>query len=135
MTDIACAAFILNGEVLFVRRAPHKKRFPNQWDLVGGHVEAEESVSAALVREAEEEVGLTPRGFSLLAIVSEHDAEGGNETNYHVHAVTEWSGGNPQLLGDEHTEMKWIAIELLGSTGPVAHPQFMPILASMSGVP
>lgn len=121
--------------MLFARRAPHKKRFPEQWDLVGGHVETEESVSAALVREAEEEVGLTPTGFRLLAIVSEHNVEDGRKTNYHLHAVTEWSGGDPQLLGDEHTEMKWISIELLGSTGPVAHPQFLPILGAMSAVP
>lgn len=135
MTNIACAAFIRNGEVLFARRAPHKKRFPNQWDLVGGHVEVGESVSAALVREAQEEVGLTPTEFHLLAIVSEHDEEGGNKTRYRVHAVTEWSGGSPQLLGDEHTETKWVAIELLDYCSPVAHAQFMPILARMDGVP
>ncbi|WP_165928108.1 NUDIX hydrolase [Rhizobium sullae] len=64
MTRIACAAFVRNGFIFLVKRGPHKARYPNHWDLVGGHVELSETIEAALVWEAQEEVGLSPCGLT-----------------------------------------------------------------------
>ena len=66
MTDLACAILMRNGEILLAKRAADKRLYPNHWDLVGGHVEAGESVDAALIREVEEEVGVTPTAFRLV---------------------------------------------------------------------
>src|ERR1700722_19353993 len=49
-----------NGRVLLGLRAPSKKAWPRHWDTIGGHVEDGESLDDALVREIQEEVGVTP---------------------------------------------------------------------------
>lgn len=68
MTAIVLAVFIENGRILMVRRADHKKQYPGHWELIGGHIEADEAVEVALVREAEEEVGLAPTTFRHVGI-------------------------------------------------------------------
>ncbi|NTH25666.1 NUDIX hydrolase [Agrobacterium rhizogenes] len=129
MTDIVLAAFISDNHVLLVRRAPHKRQFPEYWDLVGGHVEVGETCDSALVREAQEEIGLTPIRFEYLKTVSEAPTANGGEVTYHIYAVTEWSGGAPCLLGDEHTDLAWVLMEDAISMKPLAHPAIIRILS------
>ncbi|MFC8197917.1 NUDIX hydrolase [Streptomyces sp. NPDC057298] len=52
-------AVILNraGEAFAQKRSPDRRLFPDTWDIVGGHVEAGESILEALAREVEEETG------------------------------------------------------------------------------
>ncbi|WP_406052522.1 NUDIX domain-containing protein [Streptomyces virginiae] len=52
-------AVILNddGEAFAQKRSPHRGLFPDSWDIVGGHVEAGETLLEALAREVEEETG------------------------------------------------------------------------------
>ena len=71
MAKIVCAGFVGNGKILLVRRASHRKWSANLWDLVGGHVEKGEGLDEALVRECEEEVGLTPLAFNKVATLYE----------------------------------------------------------------
>jgi mutator protein MutT len=108
VTAIVLAAFIGDGHVLMVRRAAHKRQFPEHWDLVGGHIETGETSDSALVREAQEEIGLTPIKFRYLEALSEAPTAHGREIKYHVYAVTKWSGGAPRLLGEEHTDLAWV---------------------------
>jgi len=128
LTDFACAVFVREGFVLLVKRAPHKAWYPNCWDLVGGHVEPGESVEAALVREAQEEVGLTPLQFRWIAELSEPETSGNPPARYHVYAVTEWDGGEPALLGDEHTAMQWVTSAQVSILDGVAHPQYSRVI-------
>lgn len=124
LIDFACAVFVRDGHVLLMKRAPHKAWYPNCWDLVGGHVEPSESVEAALIREAQEEVGLTPVRFRWIAELSEPQESGNPQARYHVYAVTEWVGGEPTLLGDEHTAMQWVAADHASILEGIAHPQY-----------
>ena len=72
-------AHILNsrGELLLQKRSPQKDLYPNSWDTaIGGHVHSGESVEKALLREAEEELGLSlPKYEPLFRYVHSNDYE------------------------------------------------------------
>ena len=99
-----------DGKILLGLRAASKKVWPNHWDTVGGRVELGESLDAALIREVQEEVGVTPTQFRLIAIVRERQPEIYGEALHHIYAVTSWHGGDPANVCDEHTELKWFSV-------------------------
>jgi 8-oxo-dGTP diphosphatase len=99
-----------NGQVLLGLRASWKKVWPDHWDTIGGRVEPGESLEAALIREVQEEVGVTPTDFKQIAIVRERQPERYGDTLHHVYAVTRWSGGEPSNVCDEHSELKWFDV-------------------------
>jgi 8-oxo-dGTP diphosphatase len=109
MAEIVCAAFIDHGRVLLVRRAAHRRRSANKWDLVGGHVEKGEGLDVALVRECQEEVGLTPRAFDYATLYEDDDRK--KRSPFHIFRVPVWDGGNARLLGHEHSELGWFAAD------------------------
>jgi 8-oxo-dGTP diphosphatase len=100
-----------DGKVLLGLRAPWKKAWPSHWDTIGGRVEDGESLDDAMVREAREEVGVTPTRFKLIAIVREKQPELYGDALHHVYAVTGWQGGEPTNVCDEHTELKWFSVD------------------------
>jgi 8-oxo-dGTP pyrophosphatase MutT (NUDIX family) len=99
-----------DGKVLLGLRAPSKKVWPRHWDTIGGRVEQGESLEDALVREAQEEVGVTPTRFRLIATVRERQPEIYGDMLHHIYAVTRWQGGEPANVCDEHTELKWFSV-------------------------
>lgn len=112
MGQIVCAAFIDFDRVLFVRRAAHRKWSADKWDLVGGHVEKGEELDVALVRECQEEVGLTPRAFDLVTtLFEEEDSE--RKSPFHIFRISVWEGSAARLLGHEHSELAWFGVEEL----------------------
>ncbi|SCB12034.1 NUDIX hydrolase [Rhizobium hainanense] len=125
MTTIVLAAFIESGRVLMARRAANKQHYPGHWDLVGGHVEADEPIVATLIREAREEVGVTPVIFRYLGFFKDSRYE----TTYHLYEVTGWSDGLPRLIGDEHTDLAWVALDGASLVAPLAHPEVMSFLS------
>lgn len=56
-------------EVLLLKGAATKRLWANRYNGVGGHVEADEDVYAAAVREVEEETGLPVPALRLRAVV------------------------------------------------------------------
>ena len=61
--------FVLNGvDVLLMKRAPHKRVFPNQYNGVGGHIERDEDPLTSAKREILEETGLIVTNLQLRAI-------------------------------------------------------------------
>lgn len=100
-----------DGRILLGLRAPWKKAWPSHWDTIGGRVETGESLEAALVREAREEVGVTPTEFNLVATVRERQPEIHGDALHHLYAVTKWRGGEPANVCDEHTELRWFTVE------------------------
>jgi 8-oxo-dGTP diphosphatase len=99
-----------DGKVLLGLRAPSKRAWPCHWDTIGGRVEDGESLDEALIREVREEVGVTPIQFKLIATVKERRPETYGDALHHVYAVTNWQGGDPANICDEHTELKWFSI-------------------------
>jgi 8-oxo-dGTP diphosphatase len=99
-----------DGKILLGLRAPWKKVWPSHWDTIGGRVEAGETLDEALVREVQEEVGVTPTEYRLIATVRERQPEIYGDALHHVYAVTAWQGDEPANICDEHTELKWFTI-------------------------
>jgi 8-oxo-dGTP diphosphatase len=99
-----------DGKVLLGLRAPSKKVWPCHWDTIGGRVEDGESLDDALIREVQEEVGVTPIQFRLVATVKERHPEIYGDALHHVYVITSWQGGDPANVCDEHTELKWFSI-------------------------
>jgi 8-oxo-dGTP pyrophosphatase MutT (NUDIX family) len=118
MLHYACAIFVRDGRILLGKRAPHRTSCPNCWDVIGGHVEPGETVEQALIREAEEEIGLTPLRSVPAGRVDRAKAV------HHFFIVHDWRGGEPRLLGDEHTELGWFTIEDACALDALALPEY-----------
>jgi len=57
-------------DVLLLRGAPDKRIWPNQYNGVGGHVERDEDVLTAAVREMQEETALDVRNVRLRGVIN-----------------------------------------------------------------
>lgn len=102
MTEVV-AALIWNGEqFLICQRPPHKAR-PLLWEFPGGKLEPGETPPQALVRECQEELGVTLRvGAACGDLVYAYPDITIHLTLYHAVIVS----GAPQLL--EHHALRWI---------------------------
>ena len=63
--------FVTHGdEVLLLRGAPDKRIWPSRYNGIGGHVEPEEDVCSAALREIREEAGLEVMDLRLRGVVN-----------------------------------------------------------------
>lgn len=108
-----CAGGILisDGRVLLVKRSPDRKLYPDVWDMVGGHQNDGETIDQTLLREFDEEIGVTPTNFREMMVIAEPYPEINGERAYHVYAITAWRGPEPAIKNDEHTDIAWFTID------------------------
>lgn len=63
--------FVTHGDdVLLLRGAPDKRIWPNRYNGVGGHLERDEDVFSAALREIREETGLDVRDLRLRGLIN-----------------------------------------------------------------
>lgn len=110
MQDCACGILVRRDRILLGKRSPGKRLYPDTWDVFGGHRERGETVEATLIRELDEELGIVPTTFRFIEVLAEPDPRKYGDRAYHMYSVREWRGGEPRLLGDEHTEMRWFSV-------------------------
>lgn len=101
------AVLVRGGAVLLGRRSAHRKTYAGLWSFPGGHVETGETLDAALVREAREEIGVVPTVFRRWGAIADPKAPASDPVAYHLFVVDAWDGGEPVALGDEHSELRW----------------------------
>src|SRR4026209_280907 len=65
-----------NGGPLLVRRASRHGR--GNWQLPGGFIEPDETIEQAVVREVQEEAGVTAEVEAVLGLRSRYDPDSGN---------------------------------------------------------
>src|SRR5947209_6598947 len=111
MRYIVNALFIREGRVLLARRSPQRKAYATMWSFPGGHVEKNETLADALVRELREEVGVVPTTFASLGSISDPNANATDAATYYMYSVTAWEGGEPALIGSEHTALAWFTFK------------------------
>ena len=105
------AAVIMDpaGRVFTQRRSPTRKIFPNCWDVVGGHVEAGETMLQGLDREVHEETGWRLRSVETEVLALDWEPGDGvvrHEVNYLVRVEGDLSA--PRLEEGKHTEFLWV---------------------------
>lgn len=100
------------GQVFVHRRGPNRSFLPNGWDVLGGHVEAGETLLEALAREIEEESGWRLIGTPRLIYSAEWetDEHGTPNRRREFDFLVEVAGdlAHPRLEWPQHTEYRWI---------------------------
>ena len=119
-----CAGGLLvrSSEILLAKRSADRAFYPGVWDVVGGHCEGEETPTDALLRELEEELGVKALAFEEIATLEEPQPAENGEANYHIFAVTAWTG-EPRLLNAEHSEIRWLSLDQ-ALVLSLAHPRY-----------
>lgn len=81
-----------------------------RYNGVGGKIEGTETPEEAMLRETEEEIGVTPVTYEKVGVVSFDEFYKGEKTNltFHLYTVTEWDG-----IPTESEEMKpnWFSLD------------------------
>ncbi|QDZ11728.1 8-oxo-dGTP diphosphatase MutT [Devosia ginsengisoli] len=101
---VAVALIDADRRVLIAQR-PQGKQLAGLWEFPGGKVEPGESPEDALIRELEEELGISTKTACLAPVsFASHSYE-----NFHLlmplYACRKWQG-EPQMR--EHTALKWV---------------------------
>lgn len=99
---ISVAALVRDGRVLLVHRHPARLRYPDCWDLAGGHVESDELPQQAVRRECLEELGVQvhdPVPFPM--------AVSDPALDMYAFLVTRWDGEPVNAAPEEHDELRW----------------------------
>ncbi|MFE0442422.1 MULTISPECIES: NUDIX hydrolase [Aerococcus] len=81
----------------------------NKWDCISGHVEAQETVRQAMVREAYEELGIQIQVDDLTFVGLTHLRLDDETTYYNIYLTTDRFMGTPQIMEtDKHDDLKWV---------------------------
>ena len=102
ITEVVAALIWDNDQFMICQRPAHKAR-GLLWEFVGGKVEAGESKEAALIRECQEELGVTLSvGDVFMEVIHEYPDITVQLTLFNA-VIAE---GIPQKL--EHNDVRWI---------------------------
>jgi mutator protein MutT len=133
--NIVNALLLRADRILLVRRSPRRKAYGGTWSFPGGHVEHQETLEEALVREVREEVGVRPISFVSLGTIEDPNTAPDDPVMYHMYAVRSWEGGEPRLLGKEHTELRWFSPESASKLEGLALEEYRPLFLRVVSVP
>lgn len=98
--------FVLNGDdVLLMKRAAHKRVFPNQYNGLGGHIERDEDPYAGARREILEESGLEIHDLRLRSI---HNIDAGQAAGILLFVFTAVSDRRECVTDEHEGTLHWI---------------------------
>src|ERR1700759_4906061 len=123
---VASAALIDGDGRILIQERPPGKPFAGLWEFPGGKVEAGETPETALIRELEEELGVSTKTACLAPLTfASHSYE-----SFHLlmplFVCRKWQG-TPQLR--EHAALKWVRPQAL-SDYPMP-PADIPLIAPL----
>lgn len=106
-TNMIVVGFIVrNGKIFIAKRSKTKTVFPDQFELVGGHIELGESPEQALSREIKEELQLDVRVGELVGAFTTYM---GDEFKIEIgYICTPKTDTEPTLNPADHSESRWI---------------------------
>lgn len=128
MTHQIVAALIIRSQrILLGHRSPGRAFYPDVWDVFGGHVEPGEGHEQTLIRELQEELGITPTQWRYLEEIS-FSSEPSDPVTLHLYLVTDWDGTPVNRQLEEHSAIDWFSLEQAIQL-PLAHPDYPTIFA------
>lgn len=92
MKQLTLLFLLKQNEVLLAMK---KRGFgANRWNGVGGKLDEGETIEEALVRETQEEIGVTPLSYERVADIVFHEQHEGKQAEMHVAVFTthSWDG-------------------------------------------
>lgn len=108
----ACAVALIleqDNKILCIHRGKVKIN-PHCWSIVAGHVDEGESALQALVREAEEEIGIIINPADLTLVHTSHAYQPAyGEILSLYFSCTRWKGTIVNKEPHKHVELKWFA--------------------------
>lgn len=100
----ACALVDSDGRVLIAQR-PEGKSLAGLWEFPGGKVEEGETPEAALIRELQEELGISVNEACLAPFVFASHAYEGFHLLMPLYLCRRWEG---IVVAQEHAALKWV---------------------------
>lgn len=99
--------FILNGDdILLMKRAAHKRIFPNRYNGVGGHIERDEDPYSGAKREILEETGLQVHDLRLQAV---YNIDAGEASGIILFVFTGYSTSREFVSDTEEGTLHWVS--------------------------
>ena len=122
---VAVAVVVVNDRDILIARRPDDKHQGGKWEFPGGKVESGESVTAALVRELDEEVGLSVTDAQMTPLLQIPFVYPDKSVLLDVYWVA--ASMNDALLahGAEGQEVRWVSFtrlsefEFPAANGPI----------------
>jgi 8-oxo-dGTP diphosphatase len=104
--EVVAALIIQSGMILLGRRSGTRTFYPDVWDVFGGHMEPGEQREQTLVRELEEELGITATEWTYLETLNEPSYQ----VTVHLYLVTDWVGTPINRQPEEHSAIRWFTL-------------------------
>jgi 8-oxo-dGTP diphosphatase len=123
--------FVFNGnDVLLMKRAAHKRVFPNKYNGLGGHIERDEDPLTSAKREILEESGLTVHNIHLRSV---HNIDAGEQTGIMLFVYTAQSISRDFIDTGTEGNLHWIPLDKLDDYELVEDlPLILPRLLDMN---
>ncbi|MGJ3240480.1 MAG: NUDIX hydrolase [Anaerolineae bacterium] len=123
--------FVTNDDdVLLMKRASHKRVFPNQYNGLGGHIERDEDPLTGARREIKEESGLDVHNVRLRAV---HNIDAGAQTGIILFVYTAVSHHRQFVSDGREGTLEWVSIHALDQYDLVEDlPIILPKILTMS---
>ena len=126
------ALIVQHHTLLLGQRSSTRTFYPGVWDLFGGHIEPGEQPEQTLIRELQEELGITPTRWMHVETLVESVPERDEEVQYYLYLVLAWGGKPVNQQPDEHTRIAWFSLD--GAVQlKLAHPAYPDLFARVLG--
>src|SRR5215211_3950590 len=104
--EVVAGLIIQSQRILLGQRSATREFYPDVWDVFGGHMEPGEGQEQTLVRELQEELGITPAEWTFVETLTEPSAQ----LTVHLYLVTAWHGMPANLQPEEHSAIGWFSL-------------------------
>ena len=127
--EVVAALIIQSQLILLGQRSANRAFYPDVWDVCGGHMEPGEKQHQTLIRELQEELGITPTQWTYLETIHVTPSnEPADQLIVHLYIVTAWAGNPTNRQLDEHSAIGWFSLAEATQL-PLADPSYPMLFA------